>query len=708
MGAAPDSDLGRKTRPSAREASGGGAAAPASELEVTPPGARGRGASPDLSDRLSMPDGSDQVALQRLALLLQVREGDRCEEHLLRQGRGWIHIPGSGHEALAALAESLQSDDLLFLYYRDRALMQARGVTPLEMAREYLATASSSSGGRTMPVHGSYRRLGIFPPATPTGSQCLPAVGAAWGLRMAGPGRVVLCTIGDASTRQGEFFEAVALAVQDRLPIVFVVEDNGYGISTPTDRQLPFRIGLFPEALYRHVDGRSYDAVLTAGRAAIDAARRGEGPSMLWVELDRLASHTNSDDHRTYRTAEAIAAMQARDPVALLAGGMIERNALTQEQYDAMREDARRSVDAAFRAAEAEPAPDPETACDELLGPANADGVTLPFALGESGRTVAGALNVVLREALDRVPGTVIYGEDVEDPKGGVFGFTKGLSTRHPGRVVNSPLAEATIAGTAVGLAATGYRPIFELQFIDFAAPGFNQFLNQLATLRWRSNGDWTCPAVFYAPCGAYLPAGATWHSQSNEGLWTHIPGLRVAVPSTPEDMAGLLWTALQEEDPTLLLIPKHSMRVRHPPLPGSVRMGFGRARIVREGTDVTVVAWGNCIELAREAADDIADRCSTEIIDLVSLAPCDWGTVAASVARSGRLVVVSEDSRVGNFGQAVIAEMVGTPERFDAFLSPPVLVARDDVHIPYHPVLEYAVLPDVARIRSAILASLA
>ena len=301
----------------------------------------------------------------------------------------------------------------------------------------------------------------------------------------------------------------------------------------------------------------------------------------------------------------------------------------------------------------------------------------------------------------------MIFGEDVEDPKGGVFGFTKGLSTRHPKRVFNSPLAEATIAGTAVGLAATGFRPIFELQFVDFVAPAWNQIVNQLSTLRWRSNSDWTCPAVFYAPYGAYLPAGATWHSQSNEALFTHVPGLRVAVPTTPSDMAGLLWTALNEEDPTLFLIPKHVMRVRHVAPATKVRVGFGRARIVRDGTDVTIATWGNGIELACEAADALGNECSTEIIDLVSLVPCDWGTIATSVSRSGRLIVVSEDSRLGNFGQSIIAEMVGTPERFDAFLSPPVLIAREDVHIPYNPVLEYAVLPDVARIRSAILASL-
>lgn len=655
--------------------------------------------------RPATPRSADQATrnCRRLLEILRIREGDLREERLLRQGRGWIHIPGSGHESLAAIAEHLEPDDLLFLYYRDRALMQARGVTPLEMAREHLATGYSSSAGRMMPVHGSYRRLGIYPPATPTGSQCLPAVGAAWGIRMAGTSGVVLCTIGDASTRQGEFYEAFAFAVQERLPVVFVVEDNGYGISTPTQRHLPFRLGVFAEEHYRHVDGRSVDAVLAASGDAVAAARNGDGPSILWVELDRLTSHTNSDDHRTYRSNDEIAQMRARDPVVLYAKALVERGELTIEELDALRAEAAADVDAAYRAAESEPSPDPATVAANLFGPASAAGHPVPFALDEASRTMAGALNACLREALDRIPAAVVFGEDVEDPKGGVFGFTKGLSTRHPGRVVNSPLAEATIIGAAVGLAATGYRPIFELQFIDFAAPGFNQLLNQAATLRWRSNGDWRCPAVFYAPCGAYLPAGSTWHSQSNEGIWTHIPGLRVAVPSTPEDLVGLLWTALHEDDPTLLLIPKHIMRVRH----GAVApraIGFGQARIRQSGDDVTVVAWGNCLEVAQEAADELGGQCSVEIIDLVSLVPCDWTAIEASVAKTGRLVVVSEDARTGNFGQAIITEMVATQQRFNRFLSPPLLVARDDIHIPFNPVLEYAVLPDVAKVRAALL----
>ncbi len=641
----------------------------------------------------------DPALLQSLFL---IRAGDLREERLMRQGRGWIHIPGQGHEALAALAAALQPADLLFLYYRDRALFQARGVTPLEMAREFLGTALGSSAGRAMPMHGSYRRLGIFPPATPTGSQCLPAVGAAWGLKHKQAGGVVLCTIGDAATRQGEFYEAMVQALQDRLPIVFVVEDNGYGISTPTAKQLPFRLGIFSAEIYRRVDGRSVEAVADAGGAAIAQARAGNGPTVLWVELDRLTSHTNSDDHRTYRSVFELAAMKERDPVERYARRMIEQGFFTADAVEALRKEVIAEVAAAYAQAETEASPPTMMVGSHLVGAVDRAGYLPPFRFTDDSVTMAGALTQTLKEALDRIPETLIFGEDVEDPKGGVFGFTRGLSTRFPQRVVNSPLAEATIVGTAVGLAATGFRPIFELQFIDFAAPAFNQLLTQLVTLRWRSNGDWTCPAIFYAPYGAYLPAGSTWHSQSNEGIWTHLPGLRVAVPSTPEDLTGLLWSALHESDPTLLLIPKHVMRVRHAGVIPIAR-GFGRARIVQNGEDVTVVTWGNCLEIVRDASAARMARCSIEIIDLVSLVPCDWAAIEASVAKTGRLVVVSEDTRTSNFGQTIIAEMLGSQARFNSFLSPPLLVAREDGHVPFNPVLEYAVLPDVARVQAAI-----
>lgn len=640
---------------------------------------------------------------QRLRNLLLTRASDLREERLLRQGKGWFHIPCLGHEALGVIAESLNSEDLLFLYYRDRALMQARGVTPLEMARDQFATASSSSGGKVMPLHGSYRRLGIFPPIGPTGAQCLPAVGAAWAMKMAGKANVVLCTIGDAATRQGEFFEAIAFAVQELLPIVFVIEDNGFGISTSTVHQLPFRLGIFAESIYQKIDGRSLESVYAASSDAIARARRGDGPMILWAELDRLASHTHSDDHRAYRSATEIAQLQSRDPVEVYAQTVIARGDVSDEEVRELRREVGIVIDEAYLEAEAEPGPSVRSPETHVFGTSSPNGHPIPFALGSSASTMVGALNLCLREALDRLPTTILFGEDIEDPKGGVFGFTKGLSIRHPGRVINSPLAEATIVGAAVGLSVMGYRPIFELQFIDFAIPALNQLINQVATLRWRSNGDWTCPAVFYAPCGAYLPAGGPWHSQSNEAFWTHIPGLRVAVPSTPEDLAGILWTSLHEDDPTLLLIPKHIMRVRHEAVQ-TRSLGFGRGRLVRPGSDVTIVAWGNCVELARQAAEDLSVDCSVEIVDPISLVPCDWEIIETSIAKTGRLVVVSEDARTSSFGQAIIAHVVSTQDRFNRFLSPPILVARPDAHIAFHPAVEYATLPDLAKVQAAIL----
>lgn len=646
----------------------------------------------------------DRVALLRT--MLAVRAGDLREEKLLRQGRGWIHIPGQGHEPLAAIAAYLEPGDLLFPYYRDRALFQAHGVTALEMARDCLATATSSSRGRMMPVHGTYRRLGIYPPATPTGSQCLPAAGAAWALAREGRRKIALATIGDASTRQGEFFEALALAVEMALPLVLVVEDNGYGISTPTAHQLPMRLGLFAPEFATPVDGRDIDALARAARAAIAKARDGDGPTLLWVELDRLTSHTNSDDHRIYRSDAEIAAMRARDPVELHAKSVVDSGELAASALAAMRADVDREAEEAFARAETEPAPAPASAAADLYGQASRDGVTLPFALADRENTIAAAWHRALAEALDRFPSTILFGEDVEDPKGGVFGFTRGLSSRHPGRVRNAPLAEATIVGAGIGLAAAGLRPIVELQFIDFAAPAMNQLANQLATLRWRSRGEWTCPLVIYAPHGAYLPAGSAWHSQSNEGWWTHIPGLRVAVPSTPDDAAALLWTALHEQDPTLVLIPKHLMRLRQP-VDGRPR-GFGRARIARHGDDVTLVAWGNGVEIALAAAEAMAGRASIEVVDPVSLVPFDWEALEASVARTGRLVVIDEDARTGCFGQTVVAEMVSRESRFAHLLAAPQLVARVDGHVPYHPLLEQAVLPDAARVIAAIEATLA
>ncbi|WP_164928680.1 alpha-ketoacid dehydrogenase subunit alpha/beta [Gloeobacter violaceus] len=478
-----------------------------------------------LCDRvMRISDQSLTIPLKELLnLMLIVREGDLREGNLMRQGKGWIHIPGMGHESLIAITHHLHREDYLFTYYRDRALMLGKGFTAQQLAWDYFACAKSSTGGRGMPVHCSAKHLNIFPPATPTASQCLPAVGAAWGIKHSEKTDVVICTIGDASVRQGEFYEAVCMAVQERLPVIFVVEDNAYGISTSTKHQLPFRLGIFNEEIFVRVDGRHPAEIFNHSGQAITKARQGNGPTILWVELDRLVSHTNSDDHRIYRPKEEIDAMLQRDPLSVLARHLINAGELTATEWQALQFKTAMTIDEIYQQAERENSPNPDQILVHLYG-SKVDHQCVPFQPVERTTTMVAAINQTLREALQLYPQMIMFGQDIEDPKGGVFGFTKGLSSQFSQRVTNSPLAEATIVGVAAGLAATGYKPVFELQFIDFITPAFNQLVQQIATLRWRSQGDWSCPMVLYAPYGAYLPGGSTWHSQSNEGWWTHIP----------------------------------------------------------------------------------------------------------------------------------------------------------------------------------------
>lgn len=630
--------------------------------------------------------------------MLLSREGDRREGILLRQSKGWFQVSGMGHEALGALAFSLRSDDYLFPYYRDRALMLARGMTNDDLATAYFAKKSSSSGGRQMPGHYSSRALNVFSVCTPTGGSLLPACGTAWAMKLEGKDSVCLATIGDAASRQGEFFEAIAFAEQEKLPVVFVVEDNKYGISTPTAKFLPFNLGILEDSKIVRVEGRRADSVYEAGAEAVGKARRGDGPTVLWCDLDRLSSHTSSDDHRVYRDLADIEAMAHRDPIRLFAEELIASGTLDEAMWQSMQDAMVKEVDQAYIQAEKGVDPTPNDLLVHNFGDDPAQ--TAPPIQASQRTTMVSAINSTFRQALANDPRVIFFGEDIEDPKGGVFGLTKGLSDAFPKQVFNSPLAEATIFGVAVGMAAYGMKPVFELQFIDFISPGFNQLATNMSTLRWRSFGEWKCPCVIYAPYGAYLPGGSLWHSHSSEGLLAHVPGIKLAIPSTPEDAAGLFWTAIASDDPCFILVPKHIFRKQVEV--GSVDpVPFGKAKIVREGADVTVVAYGNCLELAHEAAE--RGGADLEIVDLRSIVPCDYDTITKSVAKTGRLVVIHEDNRTCGFGQAILAEMTRNPDRWNLFLSPPQLVARDDVHIGYNPVYEYAALPDVDRVLAAI-----
>ncbi|MBX3119773.1 MAG: hypothetical protein KF784_11955 [Fimbriimonadaceae bacterium] len=648
----------------------------------------------------TVPASATFKKLDFLRLMMLSREGDRREGILLRQSKGWFQVGGLGHEALAAFAYCLRSDDYIFPYYRSRALMLARGMKNSDLATAYFAKRDSSSGGRQMPGHYSSRKLNVFSVPTPTGANLLPACGTAWAMKLSGTDSVCFASIGDAASRQGEFYEAIAFAVQEKLPVIFVIEDNKYGISTPTEKFMPLNLGVINPDLVVHVNARYAENVLQAGQAAVDKARRGDGPTILWCDLDRLGSHTSSDDHRVYRDLDDIDEMMKRDPILILKQELVDAGELSEDEFDKIQEELAAAVDADYQKAETLEDPRADEVLLHNFGSETA--ATMPPIQAGERQTMVNTINQTFRKALEEDPKVIFFGEDIEDPKGGVFGITKGLSQSFPKQVFNSPLAEATIVGVAVGMSIFGMRPIFEIQFIDFMSPGWNQFVTNVSTLRWRTYGDWKCPMVLYAPCGAYLPGGSLWHSMSNEAYLAHTTGVQVAMPSTPEDAAGIFWTAIHADDPTVVLVPKHIFR--KPINVTSVNpVPLGKARVVKAGADVTVVSYGNCLELAEEAQKKLEGEVDLEIVDLRSIVPCDYETISKSVEKTGRLVVIYEDNRTAGFGQTVVAEMTSKPERWNLFLSPPQIVAREDVPIGFHPTYEYAALPDVDQVISAI-----
>ena len=639
---------------------------------------------------------SDIDQLELLKLMYLSREGDRREGILLRQSKGWFQVAGIGHETMAIISLLLDEADYLVPYYRDRAMILARGVSNYELALAYFAKQSSSSQGRQMPGHYSSKAKKIWSVATPTGGNALPACGIAWSLKLRKQSGVVVVTIGDAATRQGEFYEAVCFAVERQLPIVFVVEDNRYGISTCTDKFNPFKLGVFSESIgVQHIDGRSLQHLEMAADQVIHKARIGGGPSILVCELDRLCSHTSSDDHRVYRGPKDISEMMDRDPIPLLAKHLIDEKTLSTDDWEEFQKRITEEVDRDYTRAEQEADPVAESVLQNVLGEAPA-AVAPPLMGNDEKLRMVDAVNNVFHDVAGQDNNVVFFGQDIEDRKGGVFGLTQGLSTAYPDRVFNSPLAEATIAGVACGMAGVGMRPVFELQFVDFVAPAWNQISQNLGTLRWRSGGQWNCPVVLYAPYGAYLPGGSLWHSQANESWFAHAPGLRVVIPSTPEDAAGLISTATRAEDPTIVLLPKHLIRRPFAPDKQVAAVPFGKARVRRAGKDLTIVSWANCIEIAMEAAEQLSPEVDMEVIDLRSIIPWDKEAIRTSVEKTGRLVVVQEDTESCSVGQMILSELTGNETSWCSFARAPRLISKPDVHIGYNPIYEYAALPSL------------
>jgi 2-oxoisovalerate dehydrogenase E1 component len=678
--------------------------------------------------------------IEDFRLACQSRALDDREITLQKQSRVFFQISGAGHEALLlGLARSLRPGyDWFFPYYRDRALMLGLGITPEAMLLQAVGSADDpASGGRQMPCHWGDRAKNVVTQSSPTGSQCLPAVGCAEASRYISrrphlPGcqahgdELTYVSLGEGATSEGEFWESLNTACTLHLPVLFVVADNGYAISVPSSDQAPAPIsdlvrGFAGLQVYT-VDGCDYFASREVGAVAIAHIRAGVGPALIHASVTRPYSHSAADSQGKYRTAEELITETAHDPITLMEAELVNAAIVSATEATAIREEARRSVSEAAVRALAARRPDPATVTDQVwvLPDVGPEGAPTPDDPADT--TLFGeAIGRVLHEQMAGDDRIRVFGEDVADAreallanmegKGGVFGTTKGLQRDFgQARCYNTPLAEANIVGRGVGQAIRGLRPAAEIQFFDYIWPAMTQLKSEAATIRWRSNGVFSCPLVVRVPIGGYLTGGSIWHSQCGESIFTHIPGLIVMFPSRAADAAGLLRTAFACQDPVLFLEHKHLLRQPYAgdPFPSAgYRVPLGRGRRVTEGHDLTLVSWGATVEKSRQAAAALSQQGhTTEVIDLRTLAPWDHEMVAGSVARTGRLIVVHEDVLTGGFG-AEVAAWVG--QHCFADLDAPVhRVGALDCHVPYEPLLERAVLPQVEDIVAAAIEVLA
>ncbi len=670
--------------------------------------------------------GIDSDTLLGVFRVMQMsRRLDDREVLLKRQNRIFFQISGAGHEAVQAAAGLLlrSGSDWLYPYYRDRTLCLMLGVTPEEMLLQAVgAAADPSSGGRQMPSHWGHPRYNIVSASSPTGTQFLQAAGCAEaGKRLRDPvDQITMVCAGDGATSEGEFWESLNLACLNQLPLLYLVEDNGYAISVPIECQtaggsVSALVAGFPGLLRVECDGTDFMESHFALTRAVEYCRSGAGPALVHAHVIRPYSHSLSDDERLYKPQSERDTERSRDPLVkysewLLSEGILDRTAL-QRIVREVDVEVQEAMDRAMKA----PAPAKGSALRYLYSPAvdptSEEFSVEPAFLGDP-RTMVDAINQTLAEEMRRNPRILVFGEDVADcsreanlahvkGKGGVFKATAGLQKEFGSdRCFNTPLAEAGIIGRAIGLATRGFKPVPEIQFFDYIWPAMMQLRDELPTLRWRSNNGFSCPTVVRVAIGGYLNGGAIYHSQSGEVLFTHSPGMRVVFPSNALDACGLLRTALRCDDPVLFL--EHKRLYREPynrsPHPGpDFTIPFGKARIVKPGQHLTLVTYGALVQKSLHAATQVEQRrgdASIEILDLRSLSPYDWNTIRASVEKTNRVLIVHEDTLSWGYGAEIAARVA---DELFAHLDAPVgRVAALDTWIGYNPELEADILPKV------------
>ncbi len=685
------------------------------------------------------PELSKRELLAAYTTMLLSRRLDDKEIQLKRQNKIFFQISGAGHEAVLTAAGMLlkPAHDWFYLYYRDRALCLQLGESATEMLYSAVGAAKDpNSGGRQMPSHWGMKELNIVSVSSPTGTQFLQAVGSAEAVLRAkvlgiGDGfaqdEVVLVTTGEGTTSEGEFWESLNTASNLKLPIVYLVEDNGYAISVPVEvntagGSISKLVSSFPGLHVQEVDGCDFIASYEAMKSAIGYARQRKGPALVHAKVIRPYSHSLSDDEILYRPPEERDADAARDPVTTFPRWLVDEGHATKAEIAQIQKDVDEEVQAATDDALAQEQPGPETVYQHVYSQ-DVDPTSEQFDTEDdpqfSGNetTMVDLLNACMKDEMRRNPKMLVFGEDVADVsreqymgkvkgKGGVFKVTHGLQKEFGSdRAYNTPLAEANIVGRAIGLAIRGFKPVVEIQFFDYIWPAYMQLRNELSTMRWRSNGAFSSPVVVRTTYGGYI-RGAIYHSETGASLFTHCPGLRVVCPATALDANGLLRTAIRCDDPVIFLEHKHLYRQTYnkASYPGpNFMIPFGKARVVRPGTDATIVTYGGTVQRAFTAANQVAENGgpSAEVIDLRTLSPWDQEAVYASVKRTNRVIVLYEDSLSWGYGAEIAARIA---DDCFAWLDAPVKrVASADTYVGYAPRLEDAILPQVDDVKKAI-----